>query len=89
MMKNIQVLNRFAQYVGSTAAVMAACFLVVWLSNFFFGDYNYGIIAMMGTFMLVFLFGMAKSDVESKARQARWDKEDADRKSTKRTMLME
>ena len=87
-MKNMTVLSRFGQYVGATAVAMMSVYMVVLLSQKYLGDPSYGIIAVMIAFMLTFLYSMAKSDVESKEREARWAAQDAARK-TKPKMLME
>ena len=87
-MKNNTVLGRFGQYVGATALAMATVYVIVHASNKFLGDPSYGIIAVMSAFMLAFLYSMAKSDVERKDREARWAKQEADRKGS-RKMLME
>ena len=87
-MKNNTVLGRFGQYVGATALAMATVYVIVHASNKFLGDPSYGIIAVFSTFMLSFLYSMAKSDVERKDREARWAKQEADRKGS-RKMLME
>ena len=87
-MKNNAVLNRFGQYVGGTALAMATVYVIVHASNKFLGDPSYGIIAVFSTFMLTFLYSMAKSDVENKEREARWAAQDAERKAS-RKMLME
>ena len=87
-MKNMTVLNRFGQYVGATAIGMMSVYMVVLLSQKYLGDPSYGIMAVMVAFMLTFLYSMAKSDVERKDREARWAKQEADRKGS-RKMLME
>ena len=87
-MKNMTVLNRFGQYVGSTALVMALVYAIVYASHKFLGDPSYGIVGIFSAFLLGFLYAMAKSDVESKEREARWAAEDAARKPS-RKMLME
>jgi len=87
-MKNNTVLGRFGQYVGATALAMATVYVIVHASNKFLGDPSYGIIAVMSAFMLAFLYSMAKSDVESKEREARWAAKEAERKAS-RKMLME
>ena len=87
-MKNMTVLSRFGQYVGCTALVMATVYVVMYASNKFLGDPTYGIVGIFSALLLTFLYAMAKSDVESKEREARWAAEDAERKA-KPTMLME
>ncbi len=87
-MKNNTVLGRFGQYVGATAVAMTVVYMVVLLSQKYLGDPSYGIILIMTAFMLTFLYSMAKSDVESKEREARWAAEDRARK-VKPKMLME
>jgi len=87
-MKNMTVLSRFGQYVGSTALVMALVYAIVYASQKFLGDPSYGIVGLFSVFLLGFLYAMAKSDVESKEREARWAAEDAQHKSS-RKMLME
>ena len=87
-MKNMTVLSKFGQYVGATAVAMMSVYMVVLLSQKYLGDPSYGIIAVMVAFMLTFLYSMAKSDVERKDREARWAKQEADRKGS-RKMLME
>jgi len=87
-MKNNTVLSRFGQYVGATAVAMMSVYMIVLLSQKYLGDPSYGIIAVMVAFMLTFLYSMAKSDVESKEREARWAAQDAERKAS-RKMLME
>ena len=76
-MKNMTVLSRFGQYVGSTALVMALVYAIVYASQKFLGDPSYGIVGLFSVFLLGFLYAMAKSDVESKEREARWAAEDA------------
>ena len=87
-MKNTAVLSRFGQYVGSTALAMAIVYGIVYASHKFLGDASYGILGVFSCFFLGFLYAMAKSDVESKEREARWAAEDAARKSSPK-MLME
>ena len=87
-MKNMTVLSRFGQYVGSTALVMALVYAIVYASQKFLGDPSYGIVGLFSVFSLGFLYAMAKSDVENKEREARWAAEDAQHKSS-RKMLME
>ncbi len=87
-MKNMTVLSRFGQYVGSTALVMALVYAIVYASQKFLGDPSYGIVGLFSVFLLGFLYAMAKSDVESKQREARWAAEDAKAKSSCK-MLME
>lgn len=88
-MKNMTVLSRFGQYVGTTAVAMMIVYMVVLLSQKHLGDPTYGIIAVMVAFMLTFLYSMAKSDVESKEREARWAAQDAERKASRKKMLTE
>ena len=91
-MKNMTVLSRFGQYVGSTALVMALVYAIVYASQKFLGDPSYGIVGIFSVFLLGFLYAMAKSDVESKEREARWAAEDAARKEANKSsskMLME
>ena len=87
-MKHNTVLGRFGQYVGATALAMATVYVIVHASNKFLGDPSYGIIAVLSAFMLTFLYSMAKSDVESKEREARWAAQEAERRAS-RKMLME
>ena len=91
-MKNNTVLGRFGQYVGATALAMATVYVIVHASNKFLGDPSYGIVGIFSVFLLGFLYAMAKSDVESKEREARWAAEDAARKEANKSsskMLME
>ena len=87
-MKNTAVLSRFGQYVGSTALAMAIVYGIVYASHKFLGDASYGILGVFSCFLLGFLYAMAKSDVESKEREARWAAQEAERKAS-RKMLME
>ena len=42
------------------------------------GDPSYGIIGILGTFLIWFTYTMAKSQVESEEREAKWAKERAE-----------
>jgi len=66
--------------------------LLCYSSHKFLGDPSYGIVGVFVAFLLGFLYSMAKSDVESKEREARWAAEDAARKKASkatRKMLTE
>lgn len=87
-MKNNAVLNRFGTYCGWTALGLTALYSVMWSTNKLFGDPAYGIMIVFAIFAFFVLWSMAKSSVESEERQKRWDKEEAQRKQS-RKMLTE
>ena len=87
-MKNNAVLSRFGTYCGWTALASASFYGVSLVSEKYFGNPAYAIMLLFVGVAMMILWSMAKSSVESEERQKRWDKEDAERK-TSRKMLME
>lgn len=87
-MKNNAVLSRFGTYCGYAALASASFYGVSLVSEKYFGNPAYAIMLLFVGVAMMILWSMAKSSVESEERQKRWDKEDAERK-TSRKMLME
>lgn len=79
-MKNLEVLVTFAKYVAITIGCGALFYGITYGSKELLGHGGYGLIAVLAVFTLWFLYTMAKSDVESKEREARWAKEKLERK---------
>ena len=77
---NVKVLKKFLNYVGITAIGMAVFVSITFLAKSYLGHEGYGIIGLIGIFMVWFLYTMAKSDVESAEREEKWAKEKLARK---------
>ena len=71
---NVKVMKKFLSYVVITALMMSAIFGITFLAKTYLGHGGYGMIAILAVFMLWFLYTMAKSDVESKEREALYNK---------------
>lgn len=77
---NVKIIKRFLTYVGTTLLGMVAFFGITYGAKTFLGHEGYGVIGMLGVFMVWFLYTMAKSDVESAEREAKWNAEKLARK---------
>jgi|TARA_B100001057_G_scaffold300815_1_gene300995 hypothetical protein len=77
---NVKVLKRFLNYVGITAIGMGTFFGISFLAKTYLGHEGYGVIGLIGIFMVWFLYTMAKSDVESAEREEKWAQEKLARK---------
>jgi len=79
-MKNMAVLKRFLSYLVGMLLGGVIFYLIAYGAKFFMGDPSYGIIGILGTFLIWFTYTMAKSQVESEEREAKWAKERAESK---------
>ena len=77
---NVKVMKKFAGYVGITALMMFAISGVTFLAKTYTGHEGYGLIGLLGVFMIWFLYSMAKSDVESAEREEKWANEKLEKK---------
>lgn len=77
---NVKVMKKFAGYVGITALMMFAISGVTFLAKTYMGHEGYGLIGLLGVFMIWFLYSMAKSDVESAEREEKWANEKLEKK---------
>ena len=75
-MKNMAVLKRFLSYLVGMLLGGVIFYLIAYGAKFFMGDPSYGIIGILGAFLIWFTYTMAKSQVE---REAKWAKEREER----------
>jgi len=78
-MKNMAVLKRFLSYLVGMLLGGVIFYLIAYGAKFFMGDPSYGIIGILGAFLIWFTYTMAKSQVESEEREAKWAKEREER----------
>ncbi len=73
------VLKRFLSYLVGMLLGGVIFYLIAYGAKFFMGDPSYGIIGILGAFLIWFTYTMAKSQVESEEREAKWAKEREER----------
>lgn len=74
-MENKAVLKKFLSYIVYTVIGFSLFIGVTYLSRELTGQGGYGIIVILGVFMLYTLYKMAESNVKLEESEARWAKE--------------
>ena len=67
-MKNMAVLKRFATYTVYLSLLLLGFYTIGYQAEKMFGHAEYGFIGILGTMMLVFVYALSKSQVESEQR---------------------
>jgi len=78
-MENMAVLKKFLSYIVYTVIGGSVFLGVTYLSRELTGQSGYGIIVMLGVFLLYTLYKMAESNVRMEETEARWATERAER----------
>lgn len=82
-MKNIAVLKKFTSYLLGLLLGGVLFYGIASFAKAFFGDPSYGVIGILGIFLIWFTWTMSVSQVESEMREAEWAKEKAKRMDVK------
>jgi|TARA_B100001093_G_scaffold499047_1_gene547884 uncharacterized membrane protein len=88
-MKNMAVLKKFVEYLVLVALVGLGFYTISYQAEKMFGHAEYGIIGIIATFMIAFIFVMAKEQVERQEREKARLEREAEYQKSRKPMLME